>query len=137
MSVSHRSITLAALITLFSGLFALALWFTATSDAGRSIPSTGSITKVEYSRQRALPDSDESVRSVSDGTMLRRLEIALRDSGWIPGRERWDADGCEGGTRTMLAIHYSDGKVRRYDGYRCGDESPPVVRSVDAVVDQW
>lgn len=137
MSVSRRSITAAALVTLFGGLFALALWFTASSGTGASIPSTGSITKVEYSRQKALPDFDQSVHSVSDRPMLRSLEIALRDSGWAPGRERWNDDGCEGGTRTMLAIRYSDGLVREYDGYNCGDGSPAVVREVDAVVDQW
>lgn len=137
MSVSHRSIAVTALITGFTAVFAVALWFTAAPDPATSTSPAGSITQVEYSRQTARPDHDGGLRTVDDRRHLRALEDALHESGWTPGREGWDADGCEGGTRTLLTIHHSDGSVRRYDGYRCGDAGPSVVRTVDAVVDRW
>ncbi len=137
MSVTRRSLAVTALIAGLTALFAVALRLAATSDPATSTGSIGPITRVDVSRQTARPDNNGSVRTVDDGRHLHALEVALRESGWTPGRERWDADGCEGGVRTLLTIHHSDGSVRRYDGYRCGDGSPPVVRTVDAVVDQW
>jgi len=134
--VSRRSLATALAVAVLSAVFLLAVRLTASADTGE-VDHHGAITRVEYSRQKAVPGFDTSIHVVTDHARLRTLETALHDHDWSPGRESWNDDGCSGGTRTTMTIVASDGTTRGYDGYACGDASPAIVGSVNAIVDRW
>ncbi len=136
MRPCRRTLISTIAVTALSAVFAVAVWLTASSH-GSGAETLGTITRAEYSRQKAVPGFDRSRHVVNDRTRLDELAAVLRDARWIPGEESWDDAGCAGGTRTTMTIALADGSSRRYDGCSCGDRSPAVVGSVDAVIDRW
>lgn len=120
----HLFIIAASVLLLVGvGFFVVARFFTPTADQEHSINQSG-IEKVVYSSSQAVPNYDNSERTVTDPSVLAQISSQLRTNSIKPsgsgsGNQQM---GCTGGLQINLKVYYKDGNTQDVNIGYCAKE---------------